>query len=81
MDDFLSYLQGRTSNNKFAAGAKQYGPSGRSAPNIGPSNPAGYMERDIKAKALRNLMLKKMKAGQTGQTASPEFLNPAARSF
>ena len=77
---FTDYLQGRTSIQKYGAGAKIYG-SGRNAPNIGPSNPAGYMDRDMKAKQLRNAMLKRMKLMQAGKMASPAVNDPSARSF
>lgn len=81
MNDFMDYLQGRTGLNKYAAGAKRYGPNASSAPNVGPSNPAGYMDRDLKAKALREAMLRRMQAGQKGQYASPAYQNPAARGY
>lgn len=78
---FTDYLQGRTSIQKYGAGAKIYGAAGVTAPNIGPSNPAGYMDRDMKAKQLRNAMLKRMKLTQAGKTAVPAATDPMARSY
>lgn len=82
-DSFMDYLQGRTSPgaSKYGVGARRYGPAASSAPNVGPSNPAGYMDRDAKAKALRDAMLRRMQAGQKGEFASPAYQNPAARGY
>lgn len=83
MDDFLRYLQGASAGfQPYAAGNKRYGASGRSAPNIGPvGDKSGYRERDLKKKAMRNAMLKRMKAGQAGRFMSPDWLDPANRSY
>ena len=78
---FTDYLQGRASIQKYGAGGKIYGPNGATAPNIGPSDPAGYMERDMKAKQLRNAMLKRMKLMQAGKMAAPAANDPMARSY
>ena len=82
-DDFLKYLQGRSAGfMPYAAGAKRYGPAGRSAPNIGPvDDKLGYKERDRKLKTLRNAMLKRTKAAQRGRFMSSDFLDPQGRSF
>lgn len=46
--------------NAYAAGAKHYG-SGRSMPTVGKIvNKAGYKERDVKAAARRNALLRRM---------------------
>lgn len=45
----------------YAAGNKIYG-GGRSAPNIGPVDPTGYMERDSKYQARREAMERRLKA-------------------
>lgn len=57
--------------NKYAAGAKRYGMSGRSMPTMGPVNKSGYRERDNRHAARRNAMLKMMQAEQAGQYGSP----------
>lgn len=74
-NNFLRYLQGSVQTfNPYGAGQKLYG-SGRSAPNIGPTNsPEGYYTRDRKAKARRNAMLRKMKADQSGRRMNPDWL-------
>jgi hypothetical protein len=59
--------------NSYAAGNKVYG-GGRSAPNIGPVDKLGYRERDLKAKAKRNAMLRRLKAGNSGKFMSAPWL-------
>lgn len=61
---------------KYAAGTKRYG-GGRDAPNIGPSDPTGYRERDAMQKARRNALLRRMQKSQSGQIMSPEVLRGA----
>lgn len=79
--DFLAYLQGAGQGfNKYAAGSKRYG-GGRDAPNIGPSDPTGYVQRDLIVKQKRNAMLRRLQAGQSSRFMSPEYLNPSARSY
>lgn len=74
--DFLSYVTGRgTSFNKYAAGSRRYG-GGRDVPNIGPSDKAGYRERDRKAKTRRKYALKRMQAVQRGNYMSADYLRP-----
>ena len=58
---------------KYAAGAKRYG-GGRDAPNIGPSDPTGYAERDLKQKARRQAMLNRLQKTQQGNYMSPDVL-------
>lgn len=77
-ESFLDYLQQNYNGSftPYAAGSKVYG-AGRSAPNVGPvsgNGRQGYAERDRMNKALRNRMLKKLKAGQQGRINSPEVL-------
>jgi hypothetical protein len=55
----------------YAAGNKIYG-GGRDAPNIGPVDPAGYNERDLKYQARRDAILRRMKAMQTQNYASAD---------
>jgi hypothetical protein len=83
INDFLAYLQGRGANfQPYGAGVKRYGASGRTAPNIGPvADKQGYRERDLQTRAMRNAMLKRMKAKQSGRFMSPEFMNPQGRSY
>lgn len=59
--------------NSYAAGNKQYG-GGRSAPNIGPSDPIGYKERDLRARARSNAIQRRLKAAQGGNFMSANFL-------
>lgn len=58
--------------NPFTAGAKQYGPRG--APNIGPVDPLGYRERDLRTAARRNAILRRMKAQQSSNYMSADNL-------
>jgi hypothetical protein len=82
-DDFLKYLQGAgVSFQPYAAGNKRYGPSMNSAPNVGPvADKQGYRERDLKMKAMRNAMLRRMQAGQRQRFMSSDYLDPMGRSF
>jgi len=59
--------------NPYAAGNKIYG-GGRSNPTSGPVDKAGYRERDLKSKARRNALLRRMKATQTGRYMSSDYL-------
>lgn len=59
--------------NPYAAGDKIYG-SGRSFPTSGPVDKLGYRERDMKAKARRNAILRRLKATQSGKHASADAL-------
>lgn len=60
--------------NAYAAGDKIYG-SGRSNPTMGPvGDRLGYVERDAKAKARRNAILRRLKANQSGKYASADSL-------
>ena len=62
--------------NKYAAGRKVYG-GGRDAPNLGPVGPqgtVGYKERDLKLQARKNALLRKLKAQQSGNFMSADWL-------
>lgn len=55
----------------YAAGNKIYG-GGRDAPNIGPVDPTGHRERDLKYQARRTAMLRRLKAIQAGNMAGAD---------
>lgn len=55
----------------YAAGRKIYG-GGRDAPNIGPVDPTGHRERDLKYQARRTVMLRRLKAMQAGNFGSAD---------
>lgn len=55
----------------YAAGKKIYG-GGRDAPNIGPVDPTGHNERDLKYQARRTAMQRKLKAVKRGDYQSPD---------
>lgn len=60
--------------NPYAAGRKVYG-GGRSMPNIGPVNDKlGYAERDNKAKAKKNILLRRLKGQMSGSPMSPKIM-------
>lgn len=48
--------------NKYAAGAKRYGMI-RDAPNIGPVDPQGYAERDLRMAARKRAIMKRLRSG------------------
>ncbi len=55
----------------YAAGNKIYG-GGRDAPNIGPVDPTGHRERDLKYQARRSAMLRRLKAIKSGDYGSAD---------
>jgi hypothetical protein len=55
----------------YAAGDKIYG-GGRDAPNIGPVDPTGHRERDLKYQARRAAMARRLKAVSNGNFASAD---------
>ena len=59
--------------NAYAAGDKVYG-GGRDFPTMGPVDPMGYRERDLKTKAKRNAMLRRLKAGNSKNFMSSSWL-------
>lgn len=73
--NFLRYLQGSAQTfNPYGAGDKLYNNT-RTTPNLGPTaNREGYAERDRKAKAKREAMLRKMQAGQSGNYSSSAWM-------
>lgn len=63
--------------NSYAAGDKRYGFSGRRGPNTGMAlDRGGYAERDQRNAIRRNLMLKRLQAGQSGRPLSADFTRP-----
>ena len=60
--------------NSYAAGKKTYG-AGRPMPNIGPvANKGGYAERDNKAQAKKNAIMRRMKGMATGNPMNKDVL-------
>lgn len=55
----------------YAAGNKIYG-GGRDAPNLGPVDPTGHRERDLKYQARRSAVQRRLKAIKNGDFASPD---------
>jgi hypothetical protein len=55
----------------YAAGDKIYG-GGRDAPNIGPVDPTGHRERDLKYHARKTAMIRRLKAIRNGNFMSPD---------
>jgi hypothetical protein len=55
----------------YAAGNKIYG-GGRDAPNLGPVDPMGHRERDLKYQARRDAMLRRLKALKNANYASSD---------
>lgn len=55
----------------YLVGDRVYG-GGRKFPNLGPSDPLGYRERDLKHKARRDALLRRMKARQKGNYMSAD---------
>jgi hypothetical protein len=63
--------------NPYAAGPKQYGATGRSNPTSGPVSPTGlegYRGREQRAAVARQASLNMLKANQSGNFASPQWL-------
>lgn len=61
--------------NPYAAGGKRYG-SGRAMPTLGPvSQPQGYDERDNRAQARKNAILRRMQGQQSGNPLSSGIIN------
>lgn len=56
----------------YSAGDKIYG-GGRDAPNLGPVDPLGYRERDLKYQARRTAIQRRLKAIQEGNFMSPDI--------
>lgn len=70
----MAYTSRTTSGfNPYAAGDKIYG-GGRSFPTMGPVDKSGYRERDRAAAARRNAILRRMKARNSQNYMSSDFL-------
>jgi len=66
-------ILGTVAFNPYAAGAKVYSQvSG--APNIGPSDKAGYKQRDLVLKARKSAVQARIKAMNVGAYADPNAL-------
>lgn len=59
--------------NAYAAGNKVFG-GGRSMPTIGAVDPSGYRERDLRIKARRNAVLRRLKSNKNKKYMSSEWL-------
>lgn len=68
-----SRFRGGGGFNPFSAGDKVYG-SGMNSPTIGPVDPTGYRERDLRTRARRNAILRRLQAGQSQQFMSSDYL-------
>jgi hypothetical protein len=55
----------------YAAGRKIYG-GGRDAPNVGPVDPTGHRERDLKYQARRTAMQRRLEAFKNKNYMSPD---------
>ncbi len=55
----------------YSAGRKVYG-GGRDAPNIGPVDPTGHRERDLKYHARRVALQRRLKAVQSSNFGSAD---------
>lgn len=70
----FTYMGKPDSYNSYAAGAKIYGISGNSAPTVGPVDKTGYKKRDAEVRLRRNAMLRRLKAGNSGNFMSSAWL-------
>ena len=57
--------------NPYLVGNKIYG-GGRDAPNIGPVDPTGHRERDLKYQARRAAMLRRLQSIDKGNFGSSD---------
>jgi hypothetical protein len=69
-----TYMGKPDSYNAYAAGNKIYGIGGRSAPTKGKVDKSGYLERDAVVRLKRNALLRRLKAGQSKNYMSPDYL-------
>lgn len=65
--------RGQKDVTPYAVGDKIYG-GGRSFPTMGPVDRMGYRERDNVASARRQAVLNRLKAVQSGKTASADAM-------
>lgn len=59
--------------NPYSVGNKIYG-GGRSFPTSGHVDPTGYKERDLQTKSRRAALLRRMRAQQSGDYMSADYL-------
>lgn len=59
--------------NAYVAGNRVFN-GGSSAPTMGPVDPTGYRERDLKIKARRNAILRRMKSNSKGHFMNKDWL-------
>ncbi len=65
--------------NPYAAGDKSYG-SGRPMPTIGPvASPQGYDERDNRAQARKNAIMRRMKGSSGGNPMSSNVIGYSSK--
>jgi len=70
---------GQKAFNPYAAGNKHYG-SGRPMPTIGPvASPQGYDERDNRAKARRNAIMRRLQGADTGNPMNSAVMGYATK--
>lgn len=70
---------GQKAFNPYAAGNKRYG-AGRPMPNLGPvASPQGYDERDNRAEARKNAILRRMKGAGTGNPMNSNVMGYTSR--
>jgi len=70
---------GQKAFNPYAAGGKSYG-SGRPMPTIGPvASPQGYEERDNRASARKNAILRRMQGSATGNPMNANVVGYASK--
>jgi hypothetical protein len=72
-------IGGQKPLNPYAAGHRSYG-SGRPMPNIGPvAHPQGYEERDNRAQARKNAILRRLKTQASGNPSGAGLVNYISR--
>lgn len=65
--------------NPYAAGNKSYG-SGRPMPNLGPvAHPQGYDERDNRAQARQNAIMRRLQGSQSGNPMNASVMGYSSR--
>lgn len=70
------FSKGKGESNPYAVGNRIYGGT-RMFPNLGPSDPTGYRERDLKSKARRSAALRRMQASLGKRYMSSSYLGGA----
>ena len=70
---------GQKAFNPYAAGYKRYG-AGRPMPNLGPvASPQGYDERDNRAEARKNAIMRRMQGSSTGNPMNSSVMGYTSR--